>query len=66
MALQGFIEIGGVGAVMLLMVDFHRPRIDVGLQGVVVVSKLRELEGIGHGVDLLSGVFRLLVHSEFR
>ena len=56
MSLQGLVEVGRIGPMVLLVVDLHGPGVDMGLQGVVGISELGKLEGIGHGSDLLSVV----------
>jgi len=40
-ALEGLVRVVHVGLVVLVVVDLHRPRVDVGLQRAEVVGKRR-------------------------
>jgi hypothetical protein len=56
--LQRFVEVGRVGTMMLLVMDLHRPGIDMGFQSIVVETELRKLKRIGHENGLLSRMDR--------
>ena len=45
---EGVVELGHVGVVVLAVVDLHGARVDVRLERVVGVAELRELERVGH------------------
>ena len=49
MVLQEVVGVVDVGLVVLRVMDFHRPRIDVGLEGVVGVGQFGKF--VGHGFD---------------
>lgn len=44
MYLEGIVQLGHVGLVVLIMVDLHGGGIDVGLQGIKAVRKVGEAE----------------------
>lgn len=48
---EGFVEIGDVGSVVFVVMDFHCLRVDVGFEGVEGVRQWREGEGGGAGGD---------------
>ena len=50
---EGCVEFGGVGTMVLRVVDLHGASVDMGLQSIVFESEFRKLEGVGHETGLL-------------
>src|SRR5680860_999943 len=57
MALEGRVQLVDVGLMVLAVMDLHRLRIDVGLEGRVVVGKIRKTVGTCHEMLLSNPVW---------